>query len=120
MTSTDTSGLPVEDSPEPNSDAASEDLVPESNDLVLIEAAEDGTFLVFGDGDIPELDVRPLWLMSPKEEHALGKAVATMTGATNVAAQALNAINQVRGLVRLAPDTLGTMRAGAAPLVKDG
>jgi hypothetical protein len=112
--------LPAHWTSQSTSPTPSEELVPRPSDLVLLEATADGTFVVFGEGDVTDLDVVPLTLMRAEDRHALGEAVANAVGGVNVAAQTLHGINQVRGLVRLAPQTLEALSSGAKPIVKEG
>jgi hypothetical protein len=110
----------ADDALQPNPRAPGADLVPRPDDLFLIETPDDGTVLVFGEGDIGGLDLRPLSLMSVEDRHALSEAIAQTVGTANVAVQTLHGINQLRGLVRLAPETIQALSSGATPIVKEG
>lgn len=103
-------------SPETPADAArvEDEVAPET---ALVEVAP-GAALVFG--SIPTgLDVLPVSLLKPAELERMSIALNTATGILNVGAQGLPALMNAKGLVRLAPETLKAMQAGAVP-VKDG
>jgi hypothetical protein len=87
---------------------------------MLLPADAEGTYLVVGEGDLHGLDLLPLHLITKEQRSVLGAAVANAAGGANVIAQSVNAANQVRGLVRLAPETIKTLSAGAQPIAKGG
>lgn len=92
-------------------------VAPWCDDLVLFPADQNGTFLVVG-GDLPGFELEPLVLLPDRE--AIGEVVARSAGIANVGAQAAQALTPARGLVRLAPETLNAMQAGAQPLSSGG
>lgn len=78
-----------------------------------------GTVLLFG--DVPDgLELVSFSLISPAERAALSDAVLRSTGVLNVGAQVAPALAQAQGLVRLAPETLAALRAGATPAQSGG
>lgn len=86
-------------------------------ETALVEVAP-GAALVFG--SVPAgLDILPVSLLEPGELERVSTALNTATGILNVGAQGLPALLNAQGLVRLAPETLKAMQAGAVP-VKDG
>lgn len=90
------------------------------DDVVLVEADGDGTFLVFGSGPLHGLDLLPTAMFSVTDSATLGEAIAQSIGGLNAAAQMAETVGEARGLVRLAPETLKALREGAQPLMKDG
>lgn len=94
------------------------ELVPQDGDAVLLEV-DDGTFLVLG-AELEGHEVLPLSFLGEQDRGELGRLLAESTSALNLGVQALNGCSQVQGLVRLAPETLQALRAGAQPLVKEG
>ncbi|HEY5249965.1 MAG TPA: translation initiation factor IF-2 N-terminal domain-containing protein, partial [Dermatophilaceae bacterium] len=93
--------------------------VPRADDLVLLPADEEGTFIVFG-GQIAGYDIVPMPLLSDQDRRTLGEAVAGSMGLLNLAAQATKGISEASGLIRLAPETLSLLKSGMQPMVKDG
>jgi len=92
---------------------------PESVRTTLVQLDEEGTFLVLGDERLPGLDFTPIPYVDL--EHGPGAHTAAQAiGLANVAAQGLSGLQQAQGLVRLAPETLAALRAGAAPLTQGG
>jgi hypothetical protein len=78
-----------------------------------------GTALVFG--KTPEgLDLLPFRLISPADQVAIAAAVSKATSIFNVGAQLAAGLAQTQGLVRLAPQTLAAMEAGATPIQSGG
>lgn len=95
------------------------ELVPQDDDAVLLEVDDQGTFLVLGN-ELAGQETLPLPFLGDRGRGELGRLLRESASALNLAVQALNGYNQVQGLVRLAPETLQALRAGAQPLVKDG
>ena len=92
---------------------------PESVRTTLVQLDAEGTFLVLGDERLPGLDFTPIPYVDL--EHGPGAHTAAQAiGLANVAAQGLSGLQQAQGLVRLAPETLAALRAGAAPLTQGG
>ncbi|MGN7798148.1 hypothetical protein [Leifsonia sp. 22587] len=84
----------------------------------LVEVAP-GQALVFG--DVPDgLDLVPFKLISSADQRAIVSAFAASSSILNVGAQAANALAQAQGLVRLAPETLKALQAGAEPIKSGG
>ncbi len=111
-------------------------LTPAANDVVLVPVSGAGndTFVVYGgdlSGGLRELlELQPLTVLPLSQQAALGSAVARSVGATsggaasvgalNVGVQALDGYVKAQGLVRLAPETMSLLRAGAQPLSSAG
>lgn len=90
----------------------------ESVGTALVEVSP-GTALVFG--KTPEgFDLVPFSLVSPEDQAAIGAAVAASSAVLNVGGQLAPALAQAQGLVRLAPETLRAMQAGATPIQSGG
>lgn len=84
----------------------------------LVEVSP-GTALVFG--QVPEgLDLIPFSLVSPDDQTAIVDAVAATSAVLNVGGQLANGLAQAQGLVRLAPETLSALQAGARPIQSGG
>jgi hypothetical protein len=78
-----------------------------------------GTALVFG--QVPEgFDLIPFALVPPEDQAAIGTAVANATSVLNVGGQLALGLSKAQGLVRLAPETLKAMQAGAVPVHSGG
>ena len=86
---------------------------PASTTLVPVD---DDVFLAIGDRPPTNYEVLPLGDASER----LADAVCVSLGAANVGLQALDGSLKVQGLVRLAPETLQALKAGAQPLTKGG
>lgn len=90
----------------------------ESAETALVEVAP-GTALLFG--QVPEgTDLVPFTLLSDDDQVAITTAIASSTSVLNVGAQALNGLMQAQGLVRLAPETLAQLQAGASAVQSGG
>ena len=61
----------------------------------------------------------PLPLLSERDRHEFEAAVSSV-GVVNFGIQAANGIGQTAGLVRLAPETMELLKAGATPISKGG
>lgn len=85
---------------------------PEQTVHSLVPVGDDGEFLLLGDPlpDVPALSVP---FLRSDDQTRISTALATATG---VAAAGAQALQPVQGLVRLAPETLAALRAGAKPL----
>lgn len=78
-----------------------------------------GTVVLFG--DVPEgVEVVPFSLLTLADREALGSAFARSTGLLNAGAQIAPALAHAQGVVRLAPETLAALQAGATPLQSGG
>lgn len=90
----------------------------ESVTSALVEVSP-GTALVFG--EVPAgFDVIPFSLLSSDDRAAIVDAVAATSSILNVGGQLANGLAQAQGLVRLAPETLRAMQAGATPVQSGG
>lgn len=86
----------------------------QATETALVEVAP-GTALVFG--KTPEgVDLVPFRLVSPDDRASIEAAVARSSSVLNVGAQLATGLAQTEGLVRLAPQTLAALRAGATPV----
>ncbi|MFE4950408.1 hypothetical protein ACFQ9V_09900 [Leifsonia sp. NPDC056665] len=84
----------------------------------LVEIAP-GQALVFG--EVPDgVDLVPFRLISSADQRSIANAFAASSTILNVGAQAANALAQAQGLVRLAPETLRALQAGAEPIKSGG
>lgn len=90
----------------------------ESITSALVEVSP-GTALVFG--EVPDgFDVIPFSLVSSDDRAAIVDAVAATSSILNVGGQLANGLAQAQGLVRLAPETLRALQAGATPIQSGG
>jgi hypothetical protein len=108
---------------EDRSEMAGQDLVPRPDDAVLIPIPEvgDDAFLVLADhwsADLIPMDRAVM--LSESAGRDLTKHLGQGVALANVGLQGLNGLQSVQGLVRLAPETLRLMQAGAAPLTSGG
>lgn len=97
------------------------DTTPTEAAATLVPLDDDGSFLVFG--RLPEslqLDVEPVPYLREEQVRTLADTLASSAGIGNVLAQGWNAYQGSAGLVRLAPQTLAAMKAGATPLTQGG
>lgn len=89
---------------------------PESTALVEVLP---GTALVFG--QVPEgLELLPPALGALNEFGDLTRAIGSASSILNVAGQATQGLQTAQGLVRLAPETVRLLNAGATPLKSGG
>lgn len=89
-----------------------------ATETALVEVSP-GTALVFGRP--PEgFDLIPFRLISPEDQAAIGAAVAATSAVLNIAGQLASGLAQAQGLVRLAPQTLQALKAGATPIQSGG
>jgi hypothetical protein len=98
-------------------------LVPKGDDAILLplNPESDGTFLVLAETwDAAALPLEPLDLLSEPAREDLERRIVLGTGVANIGLQGLNGLQSVQGLVRLAPETLKLMQAGAQPLTSGG
>lgn len=87
-------------------------------ETALVEIAP-GTALVFG--RVPEgLDIVPFRLISGDDVATIRAAVVGSSSILNAGGQVVSALAQAQGLVRLAPETLRALQAGAAPIQSGG
>lgn len=85
-----------------------------SPSTALVEIAP-GQAIVFG--EVPDgVDLVPFGLISSADQRSIANALAASSSILNVGAQAANALAQAQGLVRLAPETLRALQAGAEPI----
>ena len=90
----------------------------EPTETALVEVFP-GTALVFGRA--PEgFDLIPFRLVSPEDQVAIGAAIAETSAILNVGGQLASGLAQSQGLVRLAPQTLQALKAGATPIQSGG
>jgi hypothetical protein len=85
----------------------------------LVPVDDEGTFLVLGDVKLPNIELLAVPYLHLEHGDA-GHLTAQALGFGNVAMQGLSGLQQVQGLVRLAPQTLASLRAGATPLAQAG
>ncbi len=85
----------------------------------LVPVDDSGTFLVLGDDVMLGLDLEPLPFLH-FGSGARGHSVAQLLGLGDAALQGLQGLQNVQGLVRLAPETLAALKAGATPLAQGG
>lgn len=78
-----------------------------------------GTAVVFGETP-GGLDLIPFRLISPADQAAIGSAIAATSAVLNVGGQVATQLAQAQGLVRLAPQTLRALEAGARPIQSGG
>lgn len=116
-----------DDTPRPRHGATSShnagtDIAPRNTDPVLVPlpGAGVGTFLVLG-GHWPARlgKLEPLADFPTMNEELL-RQLAPAIGAANAGAQAAAALQSAHGVVRLAPDTLAALEAGAVPVTSGG
>ena len=88
-------------------------------ECVLVPIGDDGSWLVFGNAP-PGEELLPLELVPERDRTTLGNAVALSVGLANTAAQIGQGISEAKGLVRLAPETLSQLKAGATPMTSNG
>lgn len=90
----------------------------EPTESALVEVSP-GTAIVFG--QVPEgLDLIPFSLISPDDQTAIVDVVAATSAVLNAGGQLASGLAQAQGLVRLAPDTMRALQAGATPLQSGG
>ncbi len=89
-----------------------------SDSTALVEVLP-GTALVFG--QVPDgLELLPVPFGSLDESGELTRVIAKSSSILNVSAQVATGLPQAQGLVRLAPETVQLLRAGATPLQSGG
>ncbi len=101
--------------------STSAEVVPVEPAATLVPIDDEGGFLVFG--QLPEslqLDVQPVPYLREDQVRSLADTLASSAGIGTVLVQSWNAYQGSAGLVRLAPQTLAAMRAGATPLSQGG
>ncbi|WP_156391583.1 MULTISPECIES: hypothetical protein [unclassified Nocardioides] len=89
--------------------------------VTLVPVDDEGGFLVFG--QLPEslqMGVEPVPYLGDNQVRDLADALASSAGVGNLLAQGWNAYQGSAGLVRLAPQTLAALKAGATPLTQGG
>lgn len=95
--------------------------VPVEPEATLVPIDDDGGFLVIG--ELPEslgIQTEPVPYLREEQVRGMADVLASSAGIGNVLAQSWNAYHSSAGLVRLAPETLAAMRAGATPLTQNG
>lgn len=85
----------------------------------LVPVDDEGTFLVLGDVKLTNIELLAVPYLDLEHGDA-GHLTAQAFGLGNVAVQGLSGLQQAQGLVRLAPETLAALRAGATPLTQAG
>lgn len=88
--------------------------------VALVETSVSGLYLATGDLSTLGTHVVPLTFDAGGTRSSDADAAAISVGGANVAAQVAHGVNTARGLVRLSPDTIAAMKAGAKPVTKDG
>ena len=86
--------------------------------VTLVETSVSGVYLASGDLSVLGTHIVPLTFDAGVARSKAADVAAMAVGGANVAAQVANGINMARGLVRLSPDTVAAMKAGATPLTK--
>lgn len=87
----------------------------------LVPIDDDGGFLVFG--ELPpsmKMDVEPVPYLRDEQVRGMADALAGVAGFGNLAVQGWSAYQGSVGLVRLAPETMAALKAGATPLTQNG
>lgn len=93
--------------------------VPEPVESSALVEILPGTALVFG--QVPDgLELLPIPFGTQDEPGSLTKAVAASSSILNVSGQVASGLSQAQGLVRLAPETMRLLQAGATPLQSAG
>ena len=87
-----------------------------STSLVEIEP---GVAVVFGEIP-PDVEMEPFPLLPDGVRASITDAVAKTLGIGNVGAQLGQGVSEARGIIRLAPETLRQMQAGAKPWTSGG
>src|SRR4051812_8602003 len=88
--------------------------------LEVIETSEPGVVLMKGDLSLLDFDIAPVTFDPHRRDASLVDVAAVATGVVNTAAQLANGVTTAHGLVRLAPETLAALKAGAQPLSSGG
>src|SRR5215218_9315099 len=88
--------------------------------VALAETSVSGVYLASGDLSVLGTHVVPLTFDAGAARSKAADAAAMAVGGANVVAQVAHGLNTARGLVRLSPETIAAMKAGAEPLTKDG
>ena len=88
--------------------------------VALVETSVPGLFLASGELSVLGTHVVPLTFDAGAARSRAADAAAVAVGGAGVVAQVAHGINSARGLVRLSPDTVAAMKAGATPFTKDG
>jgi len=89
-----------------------------ATETALVEVSP-GTALVFGQP--PEgFELVPFRLVPPEDQAAIGATLAATSSILNVGGQLASGLSQAQGLVRLAPQTLEALKAGATPIQSGG
>lgn len=89
--------------------------------LVPIDPSEPETYVVLGEHWPAQFgDLQAVTHLSPEVHADLTERISQGTGLANIGLQGLNGFQSVQGLVKLGPETLAAIRAGAQPLVSGG
>lgn len=99
------------------------DLVQRPDDAVLIPVPDGDpeTFMVLAEHwDETAFPLDKAFMLSAAAQSNLQSRIVRGTGLANVGLQGLNGMQSVQGLVRLAPETIKLMQAGATPLTSGG
>lgn len=99
------------------------DLVAAPDDAILVPVpdADDGTFVVIAEAwNAEAFPLDRAMMLSDAAKGDLTHSLVEATGLVNIGLQGLNGLQSVQGLVRLAPETLKLMQAGATPLTSGG
>ncbi|WP_166503548.1 hypothetical protein [Modestobacter italicus] len=79
-----------------------------------------GVYLASGDLSVLGTHVVPLTFDPGAAKSKAADVAAMAVGGASLAAQVAHGINSARGLVRLSPETMAALKAGAKPFTKDG
>jgi|tagenome__1003787_1003787.scaffolds.fasta_scaffold20851593_2 hypothetical protein len=88
--------------------------------IALVETSAPGIYLASGDLSVLGTHVVPLTFDAGAARSKATDVAAMAVGGASVAAQVVDGVNKARGLVRLSPETIAALKAGAKPLTKDG
>lgn len=105
----------------PEADEPRNDDVPASEDsleICLIEI-EPGWAVVLADADPEGIDLIPFGMLADHERRNLSDEIAVASGVGHLATLGVQSMMSVRGLVRLAPETMKALNT-ARPMVKEG
>jgi len=87
----------------------------EGTESALVEVAP-GEFAVFGGLNLAGIDIVPAPLLPPSSSGILKDGTARLIGLGNAGLQGAQALGAFQGLVRLSPQTIEMLKAGATPM----
>jgi hypothetical protein len=88
--------------------------------VALVETPVPGLYLASGDLSVLGTHVVPLTFDAGAARSKAADVAAMTVGGASLAAQVAHGVNTARGLVRLSPETIAALKAGAEPISKDG